>query len=166
MKIILIICLAVSLYFILRSSTTAFTHWLGYKYRKETNIERIKEKQEKVDILVGIYKIYVTLFWGFNIKILVNILYNIPFNNIISTTIPFLIIILFFSYHILCYYFEKKYKLNSFYYDIIEYRMKQKKVTKDNDYEVIYLKTYEKHINNKKSIIPIVIGLMLYIMLL
>jgi hypothetical protein len=44
--------------------------------------------------------------------------------------------------------------------------MKQKKVTKDNDYEVIYLKTYEKHINNKKSIIPIVIGLMLYIMLL
>jgi uncharacterized membrane protein YfcA len=85
MKIILIICLAVSLYFILRSSTTAFTHWLGYKYRKETNIERIKEKQEKVDILVGIYKIYVTLFWGFNIKILVNILYNIPFNNIIYT---------------------------------------------------------------------------------
>lgn len=164
MNILLSICLIVSIYFTMRSLTTAVIKWRVYEYRKETVIERINERQRKVDILVGVYQSITSLFWLFVMSSLINTLFDILVNDSVYVITSLVIICLYLCYHVLCYIFETKYGISAFYYDMIEYRSKQKVVTLDNDYEVSYMRACKSYFMHRKIVILLVVSLLLYIL--
>ena len=64
------------------------------------------------------------------------------------------------TYHMIGYYLDNKYDIETFYYDLVEYKKKEKRVTSDNDYEVEFKQTYNKYNTQKKFVFLYVIILL------
>ena len=164
MQILLSICLLVSAFFVIRSLNGVIRQWYVYEYNKDVVIERINEKQQKVDILVGVYLAITTLFWAYVMLLLIDTLFDVQISDNIYATNAIVIICLYLCYHVLCYVFERKYGISAFYYDMIEYRKMQKVVTLDNDFEVSYIKACENYFKHRRVVILLVISLVLYVL--
>jgi hypothetical protein len=166
MEILLFFCLLSSIFVTLRLFGETIRQWDGYVYRKYTIIERINKFQQKVDILVGVYLTITLVLWIFIMLSIISMLFNVTFNSLFFTIIPYIIIVSYLIYHILCYNFEKKYDITSFYHNMVDYRKKQEVVMEDNDDEVSYIRVCEKYLKHKKRVIPIVIFFIMYVILI
>jgi hypothetical protein len=145
-----------------RSIFLFFTAWSITSYRSINTIPRLRDKQHAIDILGVIYRFIMILFWCY----ITLFLKNIYLNTIPGTFfgfIPFIIILFFMIYHMIGYYLDNKYDIETFYYDLVEYKKKEKKVTSDNDYEVEFKQTYNKYNIQKKFVFLYVIILLFII---
>lgn len=118
-------------------------------YHSSSCIKRIVKEQKSVDILVSLYHTAVTLFALWLIIYATFSIEKCVIGITLQYILPMCCILGFGVYWLVFLYFEKKYKLKAFYANMVDYRSKQEVVTKDNDDEVDFLRTYrrvKKHI--------------------
>lgn len=149
MRYILILALYMGLFVFLRSLSLAMTYVSICGYRDKECIERIRQQQKACDMLNAAYHILVmmiaisisagTILRMFNVDLLLTF-------DIVSLAVIFTCYVIFF---ILRFKLEDKYDLRNFYNDMVNYRLHQKVVTKDNDCEVSFIRSYEKTTKHK-----------------
>lgn len=149
MKYIDLLILGLSLLLFLRSLSFAITYIHVYGYRDKECIERIRQQQKACDMLNAAYHILImmiaisisagTILRMFNVDLLLTF-------DIVSLAVIFTCYVIFF---ILKFKLESKYDLRNFYNDMVNYRLHQKVVTKDNDCEVSFIRSYEKTTKHK-----------------
>jgi hypothetical protein len=115
-------------------------------------IERIVKEQKACDFLNASYQFIIILM---NLCLISTFIFMLCESNFINICIIASLIIVMFAY--LSFFFikmklENKHNLYNFYNQMIEYRSKQKVVTKDNDNEVSFIKSYKKTLNQKIKI--------------
>ena len=135
-----------------RAFSFAITHVSMYSYRDSMCIERIVKEQKACDFLNASYQFMITLM---NLCLISTFIFMLCESNFINICIIASLIIVMFAY--LSFFFikiklENKHNLYNFYNQMIEYRSKQKVVTKDNDNEVSFIKSYKKTLNQKIKI--------------
>lgn len=133
-----------------RALSFAVIQWEMFSLRKTMCIERIVHEQRACDLLIAIYHslvvcigLWLMLLGGWEV-----------FNDsivplILCATTPIILLILFIVYLLLRIYLNTGYGLTDFYNDMVSYRSKQEVVTKDNDNEVSYIRSY-KRVRNQK----------------
>ena len=118
-------------------------------YHSASCIKRLVKEQKSVDILVSLYHIAVSLFGLWLIIYATFSFENYAIGLTLQYILPLCCIFAFIVFWAFYFYFEKKYSLKVFYANMVDYRSKQEVVTKDNDDEVDFLRTYrrvKKHI--------------------
>ena len=118
-------------------------------YHSASCIKRLVKEQKSVDILVSLYHIAVFLFGLWLITYAIFSFGKYAIGLTLQYILPLCCILAFIVFWAFYFYFEKKYNLKSFYNNMVDYRSKQEVVTKDNDDEVDFLRTYrrvKKHI--------------------
>ena len=118
-------------------------------YHSASCIKRIVEEQKSVDILVSLYHMAVFLFGLWLIIYAIFSFENYAIGLTLQYVLPLCCIFAFIVFWVFYFYFEKKYHLKAFYNYMVYYRSRQEVVTKDNDDEVDFLRTYrrvKKHI--------------------
>ena len=125
--------LLISGYMMVRAFSFGLIHATMYLYRKSECIERIVNEQKACDFINATYQFIVTIInfficFGCLFKTHAKETYNIVALAIIS--------ILYVVFFIIKSKLMIRYNLPNFYNDMIDYRSKQKVVTKDNDNEV------------------------------
>ena len=153
MKYLLISIFCLSVYFLLRAFSFLLMHIDLYNHRDTMCIERIVKQQKACDLLNTVYQAFVMLvslhFAAECVLLGVN-MSSIRVFNIVSVIA---ISICYIAYFILRTKVEAKYHLDNFYNHMIDYRSKQKVVTQDNDYEVTFIRSYQKVMKHKRNII-------------
>lgn len=132
-----------------RSLSFAIVQWDMIGYHSASCIKRIVKEQKSVDILVSLYHMAVFLFGLWLITYAIFSFGNYTIGLILQYILPLCCIFAFIVFWVFYFYFEKKYNLKAFYNNMVDYRSKQEVVTKDNDDEVDFLRTYrrvKKHI--------------------
>lgn len=119
--------------------------WEMYILREGMCIKRIVHEQKACDFLIGIYHFLVVLI-GLWLMIMGGweVFHNSEIPSEISMGIPFWLLVLFVLYFGLYIYLNTGYDLTSFYNDMIDYRSKQEVVTKDNDNEVSFIRSFKR----------------------
>ena len=115
-------------------------------------IERIVKQQKACDLLNTVYQMFVALV---SLHIAIECLQmNFNENSIRESNIGSIITIsiCYITYFILRFRMEAKYQLGNFYNHMIDYRSKQKVVTRDNDNEVTFIRSYQKVMKHKRNI--------------
>ena len=153
MKYLLIFIFCISFYFVLRAFSFLLMYIDLYGYRDTMCIERIVKQQKACDLLNTVYQAFVVLI---SLHLAIECLQlcfgmnSIRVFNIGSITT---ISIVYITYFILRFKMETKYNLGDFYNHMIDYRSKQKVVTRDNDNEVTFIRSYQKVMKHKRNII-------------
>ena len=119
-------------------------------YRDKECIPRIVYQQKACDSLIIIYNAIVTFVGGWIFAHGISPIFNSCTSNVISITIPIILLLLFIIYALVRVIFNEAYDLAGYYKDMIHYRKAQEVVTEDNDHEVNFIRTYEKVVNNDK----------------
>lgn len=149
MKYIDLLILGLSLLLFLRSLSFAITYIHVYGYRDKECIERIRQQQKACDLLNASYNIFVMIIAAFLSaaailrKFDADSLQTFDMVSLLAISICYAI---FFAVR---FRLEMKYKLRSFYNDMVSYRLQQNVVTKDNDHEVSFIRGYEKTTKHK-----------------
>ena len=152
MKYLLVFIFCFSVYFLLRAFSFAITHIDLYNHRDTMCIERIVKQQKACDLLNTVYQAFVVLIsLHFAIECLQLCLgmNSIRVLNIGSITTISIVCI---TYFVLRFKMEAKYHLDNFYNHMIDYRSKQKVVTRDNDCEVTFIRSYQKVMKHERNI--------------
>lgn len=128
-----------------RALSFAAIQWEMFGLRKTMCIERIVHEQQACDALIGIYHLLVALI-GFWMMLLGGweVFRECTPPGSLGIMCPFLLFVLFIGYFALRLYLEAGYDLMGFYDDMIAYRKKQEVVTKDNDNEVSFIRSYKR----------------------
>lgn len=133
-----------------RAFSFAIIQWDLYNHRGASWLKRVVKEQKVSDIMVAFYHMSVTMLgiWIATIGILKGA-FPLYATNIVMVTGLLIVFLMFAVYWIMYFVLHKKYNLKMFYNNMVSYRKKQEVVTKDNDFEVNFLKTYrraKKHI--------------------
>ena len=151
MKYFVLFIFCLSVYFFLRSLSFLIMYVDIYNYRVKMCIERIVKQQKACDLLNAVHQTFVMTVSMYLTIECIQQFFNMNFTTIFNLT-PFVIItICYITYFILRFKMEVKYDLCNFYNHMIDYRSKQKVVTKDNDNEVSFIRSYEKVMKHKLS---------------
>ena len=113
--------------------------------RKSMCIKRIVHEQRACDALISVYHILVVLI-GFWMMILGGweVFRECTPPEVLGIMCPLMLVILFIGYFALRIYVGAGYDLSDFYDDMVAYRKKQEVVTKDNDNEVSFIRSYKR----------------------
>lgn len=149
MKSIILLILCLSLFLFLRSLSFAMTYINIYGYRDKECIERIRHQQKACDILNASYHIFVIIITMCLSAGAVLRMLDVDFIQIYDIASLIVISICFVVFFVLKYKLEFKYDLRNFYNHMTYYRSLQKVVTKDNDYEVDFIRGYGKTLKYK-----------------
>lgn len=119
--------------------------WEMYTLREGMCIKRIVHEQKTCDFLIGFYHFLVVLI-GLWLMIMGGweVFHNSAIPSEISMGIPFWLLVLFVLYFGLYIYLNIGYDLTGFYNDMVDYRSKQEVVTKDNDNEVSFIRSFKR----------------------
>lgn len=152
MKYLLVFIFCVSVYFVLRSFSFLLMYTDLYGYRDIMCIERIVKQQKACDLLNTVYQAYVMLVSTYFAVESVLLGVNMSSIRVFSIVSIIAISIVYITYFILRFKMETKYHLGNFYNHMIDYRSKQKVVTRDNDNEVTFIRSYQKVMKHKRNI--------------
>ena len=151
MKSIIFLILCLSLFLFLRSLSFAMTYINIYGYRDKECIERIRHQQKACDLLNAVYQFFVmlvSLYFAVECFLLFFDISSVKVFNVVSFIA---ITIAHISYFVLRFKMESGHDLCNFYNHMIDYRSKQKVVTKDNDDEVSFIRSYRKVMKHKRD---------------
>lgn len=152
MKYLLISIFCLSVYFLLRALSFLATYIHLYSCREIMCIERIVKQQKACDQLNTVYQAFVmSVSIHFAIESIL-LLFNTNSIRVFNIGSIITISIVYITYCILRFKMETKYNLGDFYNDMIDYRSKQKVVTRDNDNEVTFIRSYQKVMKHKRNI--------------
>lgn len=128
-----------------RALSFAAIQWEMFGLRKSMTIERLLNEQKTCDALIGVYHLLVTTvgIWMMIMGSWEIFNQTIP-PQTISMATPIVLITGFLGYISARIYFEAGYDLGGYYNEIVDYRKKQETVTKDNDNEVTFLRSYRR----------------------
>ena len=153
MKYLLISIFCLSVYFLLRALSFLATYIHLFSYREIMCIERIVKQQKACDQLNTVYQAFVmSVSIHFAIESIL-LLFNTNSIRVFNIGSIITISIVYITYCILRFKMETKYNLGDFYNNMIDYRSKQKVVTRDNDNEVTFIRNYQKVMKHKRNII-------------
>ena len=153
MKYLLISIFCLSVYFILKALSFVVRYIDLYNYRDTMCIERIVKQQKACDLLNSVYQAFVMLVSIYFAVECVQLGVNMSSIRVFNIMSIIAISICYIAYFILRIKMETKYHLGNFYNHMIDYRSKQKVVTRDNDYEVTFINSYQKVMKHKRNII-------------
>ena len=164
MYILILSLLFVSSFMMARAFSFGMIHVAMHGYRKSECIERIVNEQKACDFINATYQMTITVINFFIVIGCLSFLFDV---NLIST-FSWIALVIIFSLYVTFFVVKNKlmirYNLPNFYNDMIDYRSKQKVVTKDNDNEVDFIRSYQKTINQKtKMNIWFIISLILFL---
>ena len=149
MKSIIFLILCLSLFLSLRSLSFAITYLSIYGYRDKECIERIRRQQKACDVLNASYHIFVIIITiCLSTGVILRML-DVGFIQIYDIASLIVIGVSFVLFFVLKYKLESKYDLRNFYNHMTYYRSLQKVVTKDNDYEVDFIRGYGKTMKHR-----------------
>lgn len=128
-----------------RALSFAAIQWEMFGLRKSMTIERLLNEQKVCDALIGVYHLLVTAV-GIWMMIMGSweIFNTTPLPPTISMVLPVILITTFLVYISARVYLDAGYDLGGYYNEIVDYRKKQETVTKDNDNEVTFLRSYRR----------------------
>jgi hypothetical protein len=149
MKTVIFLILCLSLFLCLRSLSFAMTYISIYGYRDKECIERIRRQQKACDILNASYHIFVIIITICLSAGAIMRMFDVGFVQTFDIASLIVISICFVVFFVLKYKLEFKYDLRNFYNHMTYYRSLQKVVTEDNDYEVSFIRGYEKTMKHK-----------------
>ena len=152
MKYLLVFGFCLSVYLLLRAFSFLVTYIHLYSCRETMCIERIAKQQKACDILNSAYQAFVMLVSIHFVIESILLIFNT--NSIIMFNIVSIIAIslCYITYFVLRYKMGTKYHLGNFYNHMIDYRSKQKVVTRDNDNEVTFIRSYKEVMKHKRNI--------------
>lgn len=151
MKSIIFLILCLSLFLFLRSLSFAMTYINIYGYRDKECIERIRHQQKACDLLNAVYQFFVMLVsLCFTVECFL-LFFDISSVMVFSVASFVAITIAHTSYFVLRFKMETGHDLCNFYNHMIDYRSKQKVVTKDNDNEVSFIRAYREVMKHKRN---------------
>ena len=153
MKYLLVFIFCISIYFVLRAFSFLLRHIDLYNLRDTMCIERIVKQQKACDLLNTVYQVFVMLVSIYFATECVLLGVNMSSIRVFNIVFIIAISICYIAYFIVRTKMETKYHLGNFYNHMIDYRSKQKVVTRDNDYEVTFIRSYQKVMNHKRNII-------------
>ena len=152
MKYLLISIFCLSVYSLLKALSFVVTHIDLYNHRDTMCIERIVKQQKACDLLNTVYQAFVVLIsLHFAIECL-QLCFGMNSIRVFNVGSITTISIVYITYFILRFKMETKYHLGNFYNHMIDYRSKQKVVTRDNDNEVTFIRSYQKVMKHKRNI--------------
>lgn len=161
MNYFILLLLLVSGCMMARAFSFGMIHVTMYKYRKSECIERIVNEQKACDFINATYQFVVTIINFFICFGCLFRTYAIETYNIVALAI---ISILYVTFFIIKNRLMIRYNLPNFYNDMVDYRSKQKVVSKDNDNEVDFIRSYQKTIYQKlKMNIWFIISLIIFL---
>ena len=152
MKYLLVFIFCVSVYFVLRSFSFLLMYTDLCGYRDIMCIERIVKQQKACDLLNTVYQVFVMLVSLHFAAECVLLGVNMSSIRVFSIVSIIAISIVYITYFVLGFKMETKYHLGNFYNHMIDYRSKQKVVTRDNDNEVTFIRSYQKVMKHKRNI--------------
>lgn len=164
MNSFILLLLLVSGFMMARAFSFGMIHITMHGYRQRECIERIVNEQKACDFINATYQMTITVINFFIVIGCLSFLFDV---NLIST-FSWVALVIIFSLYVAFFVVKNKlmirYNLPNFYNDMIDYRSKQKVVTKDNDNEVDFIRSYQKTINQKiKMNIWFIISLFLFL---
>ena len=151
MKYFILFVFCLSVYFFLRSLSFLIMYVDIYNYRVKMCIERIVKQQKACDLLNAVYQSFamlVSLYFAVECFLLFFDISSVMVFNVVSFIA---ITIAHTSYFVLRFKMETGHDLCNFYNHMIDYRSKQEVVTKDNDNEVSFIRSYEKVMKHKRD---------------
>ena len=151
MKYFVLFVFCLSVYFFLRSLSFLIMYVDIYNYRIKMCIERIVKQQKACDLLNAVYQFFVmlvSLYFAVECFLLFFDISSVMIFNVVSFVA---ITIAHTSYFVLRFKMETDHDLCNFYNHMIDYRSKQKVVTKDNDNEVSFIRAYRKVMKHKRD---------------
>ena len=152
MKYLLVFIFCLSVYFLLKALSFVITHIDLYNHRDTMCIERIVKQQKACDLLNTVYQAFVMLVSIHFVIEPILLLFNTNSIRVFNIGSITTISIVYITYCILRFKMETKYHLGNFYNHMIDYRSKQKVVTRDNDNEVTFIRSYQKVMKHKRNI--------------
>ena len=152
MKYLLVFIFCLSVYFVLRAFSFLVMYIDLYGYRDIMCIERIVKQQKACDILNSVYQAFVMLVSIHFVIESILLLFNTNSIRMFNISSIIAISICYITYFVLRFKMETKYHLGNFYNHMIDYRSKQKVVTRDNDNEVTFIRSYQKVMKHKRNI--------------
>lgn len=128
-----------------RSLSFAAIQWEMFGLRKSMCIERIVNEQKVCDALVGVYHLIVVCV-GLWLMVMGGweIFRDSTPPQVLCVGCPLILWFAFGIYLLLRVYLNIGYDLKDFYQNMVAYRKEQEVVTKDNDNEVSFLRTYRR----------------------
>lgn len=151
MKYFVLFVFCLSVCFFLRALSFVLTYISMYNYRVKECIERIRHQQKACDLLNAVYQFFVmlvSLYFAVECFLLFFDISSVMVFNVASFVA---ITIAHTSYFVLRFKMETSHDLCNFYNNMIDYRSKQKVVTKDNDNEVSFIRSYRKVMKHKRN---------------
>lgn len=149
MNSFILLLLLVSSFMMVRAFSFGMTHVTMHGYRKSECIERIVNEQKACDFINATYQFIITLINLYIIGGCLLVLFESSFMN----TFKIIALLTIFSVYVAFFIIKSKtliqFNLPNFYNNMVDYRSKQKVVTKDNDNEVDFIRSYQKTINQK-----------------
>jgi hypothetical protein len=124
--------------------------WYLLSYRDRECIPRIVHHQKVVDGLIMIYYAIVIFLGGWLMSYAVTPIFCNDVSLFVANGLPIVLIGLFIIYGLARILFNESFDLDNFYNDMIHYRKTLEVVTKDNDHEVNFIKTYQRVLQNDK----------------
>lgn len=151
MKYFVLFVFCLSVYFFLRSLSFLIMYVDIYNYRIKMCIERIVKQQKACDLLNAVYQFFVMLVSLYFAVECFLLFFDISSVMVFSVASFVAITIAHTSYFVLRFKMETGHDLCNFYNHMIDYRSKQKVVTKDNDNEVSFIRSYRKVMKHKRN---------------
>lgn len=164
MNYFIISLLLISSYMMVRAFSIGLVHITMYRHRTTECVERIVNEQKACDFINAAYQFSVTLI---NLYIVIGCLlqlFNSPFINIFTIIALLTIVSAYIAFFVIKSKTLIRFNLPTFYNDMVKYRLQLTVVTKDNDNEVDFLRSYRKILNQAlKMNIWLVIFLILFL---
>ena len=151
MKYIVLLIFCLSIYFFLRALSFLITYIYLYNNRAKMCIQRILEQQKAYDLLNAAYQSFVIMVSTYFTIGCTLLIFNIDSARAFNISSFIAITICYVTYFILRIRMETKHDLCNFYNHMIDYRSKQEVVTKDNDDEVTFIRSYRKVKRHKRD---------------
>jgi hypothetical protein len=152
-KTLIILMLALNIFFICKYLSFAITKWYVFSLRDSICIERLRKEQKCGDIIIATYNSTVTLICIWVSVLLFCSTKSPQLSPIVLNTTTGILVGVLFSLSIMQYVLIKKYSLDTLYNTIVDYRSRQKVVTEDNDYEVQYIRTFREILKEERYVI-------------
>lgn len=168
MEVLSILLMILSVFLFVRKFQMFDIYLFDYDYHETVTNERIKKFQLICDAFCVSYYLIITLVCGYYSYVCISNVFDIKPDtyNTINIVLISLLFFLITTFLIIKSFLYKKFGVNDFYNNMVEYRSKQKVVTKDNDDEVSFLRSY-KDLNKIEiySYVWLLIGVILFIIL-
>lgn len=122
----------------------AGTKWHLFSLRDSICIERFRQKQKVGDVIIASYNTTAALAYLWCTIKLISYLFNFSGSSTVLLIISCIVCALLVLQVVCRYTIDRKFDLRNFYNAVVEFKRNEDVVGKDNDYEVNYIRTYNK----------------------